>query len=70
MRGLSLGVVAVCVLGVAHAANFTVVVNGTASHAIPDTLCEYFGPFYAQKRRLINIRIVVGLMFEVSSSRK
>ena len=64
MHGLVLGVLSACVVGVARAASFTVVVNGTASHSIPESLCE---PTYPVGRFELTCIFSVGLMFEVGS---
>ena len=41
MRGLfSLSLIVSLAICAVHAANFSVTVDGTASHAVPETLCE------------------------------
>lgn len=40
------------------AASFNVVVNGTASHAIPETLCGFHSNVSIQKKRLISCGFV------------
>ena len=54
------------VVGVALAADFQVIVNGTASHSIPSTLCTCYVCFF-DRRSLIYASMIDGFMFEVNS---